>query len=112
MTILELNPDLVFRVTGDPAVYAQAPFLLPMQKPALNLAARFRGACTSCAKNAKRQAAMQMANAFSSLVLAESAKSPNALPELHKAVHAILRTPDSPIQIRYFKDGKEALFSF
>jgi hypothetical protein len=112
MTILDLNPDLAFRVTGDPAVYVQAPFLLPMQKPALSLAAKFHKVCTKCAKAAKYKAAVQMANAFSALVLTESTKSPNALPALRAAIHAILRTPDSPVQIHYFKDGKEATFSF
>jgi hypothetical protein len=112
MTLLDLTPDLIFRITGDPAIYTQAPFLLPIQKPALSLNARFRGACTNCAKAAKHRAAIQLANAFSALVVAESDKTPNALPALRGAIHAILHTPDSPIQLRYFKAGKESLLSF
>lgn len=112
MTVLELTPLLILRLGGDPALYVQAPFLGPMKKPALSLAARFKNVCTTCMKNARDKAADQMAGAFASLVLAESAQTPNRLPALKEAINRLLGTQHVEIMLRYRKDGRgeELLF--
>jgi hypothetical protein len=112
MTVLELDPALILRITGDPALYVQVPFLGPMQKPALSLAARFRNACTGCARAARGRAAVQLSGAFTSLVLAESAQTPNKIIELKATINKLLGTAHTDILIRYSKNGKAAEFRF
>jgi len=72
---INLDADMIGRLTEDPALYVEVPFLLPMKTTALNLHKRLPRGCTTCQKAARRRALKSLAGAFQRLTLEGSKRS-------------------------------------
>ena len=90
MNILNLTPDLVMRVTGDPALYTVVDFLEPMREEALKLTAKFVG-CPSCQRPAYLRAAALLGGALARLCLEAPAEK---LPLLRVRIVQIINVQD------------------
>ena len=88
---MELTHDHIFRLTADPALYAEVPFLAPLKTPALQLHEQVKKYCRHCNKAPLRMAKNYLAGELAKLLLAEAKKQPNQLPQFKKTVAAILR---------------------
>jgi hypothetical protein len=112
MNVMDLRPIIAIRVAGDPALYAEAPFLEPMKSAAMRTAIKFGKGCTKCKEAARTRAGQQIASAMAALILAESGRSPNRLEDLKVVMRKILNTKFDQLLIRYLKDGKQQVFQF
>lgn len=101
--IIHLTPKIVWRITADPAIYTQAPFLKPIKNAALALHTRLKSGagCSGCVQNAVDQVSVQLANAFSKLTVDESRKKPNALGSLKEVMGKILNLKLKEVRIQY-----------
>lgn len=112
-SIVELTTQIVIRISGDPALYSAAPFLEPMRKPALNLHQKYRDPhCPKCVQEAKIQAFKAVANAMTSLLVAEHAQTPNRLAAFKQAAGNILNMKVDQILVTYKQGGKDAVLQF
>lgn len=89
-TVLTLTPEIIFKLSADPAIYKEAPFLAPMEKSALGVHAKLRGRCGGCNRKAVIQVAYNIANAFVRLIVDEQPKPGNKLPQLKAAINRVL----------------------
>jgi hypothetical protein len=112
MNVLDLKPLIALRIAGDPALYAEAPFLAPMQEAAMRVARKFGRGCADCQKPARDTAGRQVASAMAALIMAESNSSPNGLNAFKEVVRRILNTKFDQVLIRYLKDGQQQVFQF
>ena len=99
---INLDAEMIGRLTEDPALYVEVPFLLPMKTTALSVHKKLPRNCTSCQKVARRRALKSLANAFSRLTLDESKRSPNGLPRLRSyTLRRFALAPSTPITLQY-----------
>lgn len=106
MNVIAISPEIVLRITRDLGLYTEAPFLTPIQAPAMSIAAKFANVrCKGCARTAMLNAAKPLSNAFTKLLRDESARTPNSLGALKTAMSRILNTPLDEVRVAY-KDEK------
>jgi hypothetical protein len=112
MTVMDLKPLIALRIAGDPALYAAAPFLVPMKKAAMAVAKKFGAGCSKCQKAAQMAAGVQVASAMAALIVAERDRGMEQLNAFKDIVRKILNTQFDHVLIRYAKDGKKQVFQF
>ena len=110
--VLELTVPVITRISGDPALYQNAPFLSAMESATLNLHRKYRSVCTNCMKAAREKAFAAVANAMISLLVAEKAKPDNGLQGFKAAVGRIMRMPLHEISARYQLNGQTVELRF
>ena len=86
MNILDLNAERIFKVAGDPATYAAAPFLEPMKNSSMAAWTKYRN-CPKCQKPAYLRTARLVGAAFARLV---SEADPSTYPPLREVILKIL----------------------
>lgn len=108
MAELTLTKDQIIKITSEPSVFKEFPFLGPIKEPALKLALRLSSAgCTACTRRALEPTIVAMGGAFCRLVVDESKKTPNSIAAFRTKVLSILPIPDQPVRLSY-KDEKGA----
>ena len=110
--VLELTVSVITRISGDPALYQNAPFLSAMESAALNLHHKYRGICTNCMKAAKEKAFSAIANAMISLLVSEKAKPANGLQAFKAVVGRIMHMQLHEISARYQLNGQTVELRF
>jgi len=109
MTVLELDDEKIFKLAGDPAVYAAAPFLEPMKNAALSAAAKYRS-CKKCQKPAYIKTAKAVGGAFVRLTLDAD---PSLYPPLKAIIFKILNVHHADqVMMNYTKDGQQHQLTF
>jgi hypothetical protein len=112
MKVMDLKPLVALRIAGDPALYAEAPFLAPMKEAAMRVAKKFGVNCSQCQKIAQTRAGHQVASAMAALIMAEHGKGMSQLNSFKEVVRKILNTQFDRVLIRYAKDGRKQVFEF
>ena len=92
MNTMTLSAELAFRLSRDPALYAAAPFLKPMETPTLELHTKLKAKCSSCNKRPILMAQQQIGHAMASLILDESKRPNNQLIAFKQAAAKLLNT--------------------
>ena len=101
MTVLEVTPEVVLKLTAQPSFYAEAPFLGPMRDSALSAHRKLAGRCTNCNRKALMELAKALTRAFISLTVAEVAKTPNGLMRMKAAMCKLLNTQFEEVRLTY-----------
>lgn len=111
-TSLVLTGDHVMKITAEPDVYKQAPFLFPMRDSALKLHARFGKHCSACMRGSYIKASRALGAALGTLIMTEAAKQPNQLPAFRAAICSVLKEPCDQIVVVYVVNGKKQQLAF
>jgi hypothetical protein len=102
----DLDADTIMRLTADPALFVEAPFLLPMQGPVSRLHTLFAARPPTCcaAKEAWDRSKRSVAAAVASLVETEvdGGRMPHAFAA---AVVRLLGSPASVVQLTVERKG-------
>lgn len=117
MKTVWLTPAHVWAITTEPAVFAQFPFLKPMEAACEEIHRKLSAAtCVGCMKAVKAKVSSWMANAMASLIWQETKKNPATLIDFRIAVLKLLELGDDPdirIGLVYtLKDGKHEQLTF
>lgn len=112
MTILELTPELLFKIAGDPAIYSVSPFLEPMKIAALTKAARYKGGCKNCEKRALAQDMKLVGAALIRLLSTQHVADPESVIPFKKMALTILRNTAEQLMVKYRVDGQERFLQF
>lgn len=114
MSSLKLTNEVIQRVTAEPTLYEELPFLLPVKESAIRIALQLqRAGCTSCHKRAMRPVMAALAGAFTRLVVDEAKKPENKLPQLRERINKIIGGSHEAVVISYQDpDKREAELSF
>lgn len=107
MTVLDITPEVILKITAHPALYTEAPFLNPMRDSALGVHRKMAGRCAGCGRKAYLEAGKAMMRAFINLTLAESAKQPNGLPRMKEAMKKLLNSPFDEVRMAYTLPGSD-----
>lgn len=110
---INLDAEMIGRVTVDPALYVEAPFLLPIKDSALNIHKKLPSNCRTCQKAARRRALKSLAGAFQRLTLEASRQAPESLTQLRSYVLRRFDLPSgTPITLQYTDDqGQSAVLT-
>lgn len=99
---INLDADMIGRLTADPALYVEVPFLLLMKDAALSIHSKLPINCTSCQKSARKSALKSLSNAFSGLTLEESKRPAPGLSKLRTYIIRRFNLPaGTPITLQY-----------
>lgn len=113
MSIVAVNLDaaMIGRLTEDPALYVEVPFLLPMKDSALRIHKRLPSNCRNCQKAARRKALKSLADAFRRLTLDGSKQSTvNSLKLRSYILRRFNLDSGTPITLQYTDDrGQDAV---
>lgn len=105
MTVLTIDVNVILKITAHSSLYAEAPFLAPMRDSALGVHKKMAGRCTGCHRKAFLEAGKAMLRAFTSLTVAEFAKSPNGLSRMKAAIGKLLNSHFDEIRLSYVPAG-------
>jgi len=112
MTSVNLDANMVSRLTEDPALYVEVPFLTPMKGTALSIHRKLPRHCKACHKGARTRAMNALSNAFGRLVVDESKRDPNGLPKLRFYVtRRFALKPGTPITLQYTENGQNVVLN-
>ena len=112
MNALDLKAELLFKLAGDPAIYASAPFLEPMKKAAMAKAAGYRSGCAGCRRKAFLRDAELVGAAMTRLLKTQYEANPVSIVPFKEAALRALKTEASQIVIRFRTDGKDGFIQF
>ena len=114
MEPFQLTDTVIQKVTAEPTLYDEFPFLAPIKDSALKIALQIqRAGCSGCAKRALRPVTIALAGAFTRLVVDEAQKPGNQLPSLRARINQIIGGSHEGLMISYQdKDQREAQLSF
>jgi hypothetical protein len=114
MSVVAINLDaaMIGRLTEDPALYVEVPFLLPMKDSALSIHKKLPSNCSTCQKNARRRALKSLASAFQRLTLDGSKRSAADSLKLRSYIIRRFNLPSgTPITLQYTDErGQSAVF--
>jgi hypothetical protein len=112
---LELNHEVALKLTADPSLYDNVPFLLPLKEPTLSVHEKIKKAkvaCTACARRKVMKVGMQIAQALASLIVAEATK-PENLGLFKQEAKRIYGKDFINVRIQYkLADGGEGVLEF
>lgn len=109
---INLDPSMVSRLTEDPALYVEVPYLVPMKDTALMIHKKLPRGCSGCHKGARAKAWASLTNAFGRLTIDEAKKTPNGLHRLRNYIQRrFALKPGTPITLQYTENGKDSVLN-
>lgn len=105
MKALELTSEMMFKLGGDPATYASAPFLEPMKIAALTKAAQYKGGCPTCQKGAQMRDAQLVGAAMARLLYGTYQENRGALKAFKSTALKILNNQAEELIVRFKING-------
>jgi len=112
LNVLELNAELMFKLAGDPAIYAAAPFLEPMRLAAFSKVIHHKGGCSGCQRGAFLRDAGLVAAAMTRLLHGAYLEDKSRLMGFKKTSLKILNNPAGELLIKFKINGKDHQIQF
>lgn len=110
--MLELNAELMFKLAGDPAIYAAAPFLEPMRIAAFSKVIQHKGGCSNCQKGRFVKDAGLVAAAMTRLLHGAYMENKDSLKGFKATSLKILNNSAEEMLIRFKINNKDHQIQF